>query len=170
MSEGNNSLADLGTTAERILAAFVVALEAQGVDVPGVRFVSPGADLAWDGEQLSVNLLGIDQGGAGVPEGVTMYPTATRFAAQFSVMLIREVPALSEDSRLENMLPSPQEAQAAAERTINDAGGMALASVAVHAQYLVSGPGEDFVVGPVAPFGPQDGLVGTRCLVTLAVN
>jgi hypothetical protein len=140
------------------------------VELPGARFVAPGAQVAWDGEQLTVNLLHIGQGTPGRELANTMPPSATIFFAQFGVNLLRAVPSLSGEGHAEDMLPEPSEQEAAAMITMLDAGALALASVDIHKNHLINAPGEGFAIGPVSPFGPEDGLVGSRCLVTVSLT
>lgn len=162
-----NPLLNLGATARHVLEAYEKTLAARGVEVPEVKFVAPGAEVAWDGEQLSVNFSTIDQGIPGQPFGGTMPPTVTYFAVQFGINLLRVVPGLSGEGDYESMLPTPQEQEAAANTTMNDAAMLTLASVDIHKQHLINDPNEGYAIGPVSSFGPQGNLVGSRCLVTM---
>lgn len=165
-----NPILSLGPTAEKILEAFREALIARGVELPETQFVAPGADIAWEAEQFTVNLISMEQGQPGRAFAGTMVPKTTLFYATFAVNLLREVPGLSGEGHVQDMLPSPEEQQAAAFETINDAAMLALAAADVHGGYKITGPGEGFAVGPVTPFGPEGNLVGSRCLVSVSLT
>lgn len=170
MEQAANALGNLGQTAARVLAAFEGALEAEGVDLPDARFVSPGTDLAWDGEQLTVNVTTIDGGIPGQPQAGTVYPTTSLLSAQFTISLLRVVPSLSGGGTADDMIPDPAELQQSAEEVANDMLCLARAGIQIHGEYKLTSPGDGFEVGPVSSLGPEGHLVGNRMTITISLS
>ncbi len=164
------SLLDLPGAATRILATFTTHLEALGVDVPERRYVAPGTLIPWDGEQLVVNLQQIQQGQPGAEIGTTYVPQATNLQAQFSVSIVRPVPALNADGPLVAMIPDSTQIGEAGTVFMSDAAALVRAALEIHTAYALTGPGEGFVIGPCIPLGPEGGHVGYRMLITLSLS
>lgn len=165
------SLADLPGTAAQILAAFVTQLKAQkGFSLPERRYVAPGSQIVWDGEQFTVALMGIDQGQPGAGFGGSFVPEASNFFVQFSVNLVREVQALQADGPGLGMVPSDGEMDEDGQTSLGDATVLMLAATAIHQAYVITGPGEGMVIGPLQPLGPEGGLVATRLLLSLSLT
>lgn len=160
---------NLGATAQSILGAFGEQLEAQGVTLPDRRYVAPGQGIPWDGEQFVVVLQYVQQGQPGRPMAQSFMPGSESFTAQFAVAIVRGVPALSGEGPLGPQIPSDQELGEAGAAAMDDAQALTEAGVAVHANSTVTGLGMGFVVGPVAPVGPDGGLAGHRLLIDLSL-
>lgn len=127
------------------------------------RYVSPGNGVAWDGEQVTVNLVEISQGKVGRPSQLPTGPQAVTYYATFAVMVVRAVPV--NDGIV---APDPLDLNAAGQQGMLDAALLTLASSKIHADYTLTRSGEDFVVGPVSTLGPEGGMAGT--VLRLEVN
>lgn len=162
-------LRDLGGEAARLLELFVEQLTALEVAVPETRYVSPGSIPAWDGEQLTVNILRVEQGQPGVPQGGTMFRAV--FFATFGISIIREVPALYGDGQPGvAMIPNPADLQVAGSASFDDAAALILAATAIHESYVYGDPQEGFEIGPVTSLGPQGGLAGQQIQLAITVS
>jgi hypothetical protein len=173
-------LADLGGAAEKILAAFVAQLEAQGVELPERQYRAPGSQIVWDGEQLTVRLLGLHQGQPGAEIGFGMHPAAVNVNAQFAADLVRAVPGstLGLDGSLDELLPSAEQIDPEGAVLLADASALLKAATAISlADYDSTGtaygvvfPGESMVVGPLQTVGPEGGMAATRLTISLTAD
>ena len=172
------SLTDLPGTAEKLLAAFVAQLEAQDVELPERRYRAPGSMIVWDGEQMTVALMGIDQGQPGVVIAQSMVASALSLSAQFSINLVRQVTGLQADKPFSASIPDEDVMDGDGVVMLGDAAALIRAASEIHAQdsntggkaFGVISPGESFVIGPLQPLGPEGGLAGTRLLISLSVD
>lgn len=163
------SLRDLGGAAAQLLQLFSEQLIVAGVELPEIQYVAPGSIPAWDGEMLIVNLLRLEQGQPGAPQGGTMFRAT--YSAQFAVSLIRVIPALFNDGPVGNaMIPSAEDLGEAGVGSFDDAGALILAATAIHEGFLFTDPGEGFEVGPCSAIGPQGGLSGHQILISTSVS
>ncbi|HWF25174.1 MAG TPA: hypothetical protein VG275_06995 [Solirubrobacteraceae bacterium] len=164
------SLTDLSGFAARVLSAFDAQLAQQGVSLPSRQYVTPGSMVPWDGEQLTVSLMGIDQGRPGGTVTTSIVPQATIFYASFSVNLIRAIPTINTEGFSAGETPTAEDLGASGGQLLDDAAQLVLAASAFHQAYLLSDPGVDFVVGPLSPVGPEGGLAGSRMLLSLSLS
>jgi hypothetical protein len=170
-------LKGLGATAKQILTAFETQLAAQGVDLPPTKYVASGSQLAWDGPQLNIMLMGLHRGQPAAPVLTTVHPYTLVWAAQFGIHLVREVPVISGEGTLEAMLPPEAELNASGEEVIDDAEALAEAAEAIHLASLqgnslvaITGPGEGFAVGEISPMSVAGGLVATRLTLMVSLS
>ena len=165
------SINDLGATAEAILNAFATQLELQGVELPKVQYVAPGSMIAWDAPSLTVALETITQGQPGAPFGQTyQIGTVTELSASFGILLIREIPALTSEGSLDDMIPSQFVLDTAGQSILGDAANLVKAAIAIHDKYLITSPGEGFVIGPITPLGPQGGMAGHKLNLEISLS
>lgn len=164
------SLANLGATAEQLLAGFAKQLAGQNIDLPARQYVAPGQAIPWDGEQLGVNLQSIDQGQPGIAFTGTYVPQATNLFATFAVWIVRVIPALSGEGTLEEMVPDAAELDQAGQAAMSDAAALVHAALALHTNYMLTGPGEGFEIGACSPVGPEGGLSGHRLLLAISLT
>jgi hypothetical protein len=167
------SLANLGATARLILDQFIVAyrqLAPPGTYLPDRRYVAPGSGIPWDGEQLTVNLITIDNGQPGAPQSQPEAPYGVTFYATFGVCLVREVPGLSLEGGAAQMTPDAREIGNAGVDLINDATLMIEAGHLMHAEYVLTNPGIPYVTGPVMTVGPEGLLAGNLLRITLQLT
>ncbi len=165
------SLADLPGAAQSILEAYASQLAAQGVVLPERQFVAAGSDLVWDGEQLSVNLVSIAQGQPGAGWGGGYFPpSAVQYHASWVINLVRVTSALNVDAPFaEGMVPSAEQLNAAGANAVSDAQAMIMATSAIAVGYMVTGPGETFVMSALQTVGPEGGMAATRLLLEIAL-
>jgi hypothetical protein len=155
--------------AQNTLTLFIAQLEAQDVEVPVRRYLSPGVLPAWDGEQLAVNRQLGSQGKPGAPYEGTFIPGAENLQAQLAVSLVREVPTLSGGGQVEAMVPEPQELTEAGEQALTDAQALLDAAIAIHEASTLTDLGKGFAINGVLPMGPQGGLAANRLLLTMSL-
>lgn len=164
------SLQALGSYAESLLEAFATQLVAFGVTPPAEQYVGAGSLVAWDGEHLAVTLVSIDQGQPGAPYSGTFQPgVVTTLAAQFTVEILREVPALAGEGGLAQMVPSQEALDAAGQISMNDAAGLVQAAIAIHDDSTMTPSGTGFAIGACTSLGPDGGLAGHRLVVTVSL-
>lgn len=165
------SLRDLPATAAEILALFKAQLIEQGVKVPGRQYVGPGSEMVWDGEQLTVNLMGIAQGmpAQGTPQ--SFVPQAVHYFASFSVNLVREVTTINTEGSTAGVeVPTPAQLTVDSTKLLADASALILAAQAIHQQYLMTSPQEGFAVEGLQPIMNEGGLGANRMLLSLTVD
>lgn len=164
------SLKTLPADAEKLLSLFVQQLKTLGITVPDRVYVTPGSMLAWDGEQLTVTLMGIDQGKPGVAQTQTMHPSTRILYASFAVNLMRAVSTLNDMAPLDGAVPDAATLDAEGQTLVGDAAALILAADAIHASGKFVQVGVDFAVGPLQPVGPEGGLSGSRLLVSVSLS
>lgn len=164
-------MATIVAIATALVPDFGSQLEAQGIELPDRQYFSPGQIPAWDGEQLVGNLIGLAQGGAGMNMAQTMHPAAVRYAASFSIALLRAIPIVqAEPGPFEYAVPTDEAINGAGLQFAADFEAMLKACQAIHAQYLIAYPGMDFEVGPVQTVGPDGGLAGPKVNLTVSIG
>lgn len=165
------SLQNLAGGANQIWAAFATELEALGVILPERQYRAAGSMIVWDGEQFTVALMGIDQGDPGVAQGTTFIPpSAAHFHAAWSVNLVRTITTMASEGFVDMEIPTAAEQDADGVSLMGDAAALLLAAQAVHESGAVTDPGQGFVIGPLAPLGPEGGLAANRLLITLSLS
>lgn len=164
------ALPTLGADATQILAAYVNELTLLGVKVPSRQLVAIGQIPVWDGAQLTVNLLGIDQGQPGRPFGGTYQPpSASVVAARFSVSLIREIPVVKGGPRAARV-PDAATMTTFGAQIIQDAAALVQASIAIHQAASITSQGQGFEVGPCVPVVPDGGLAGSVITINVSLS
>lgn len=164
------SLQALPAVAEQLLSLFAAQLTSQGVTLPERRYVAPGSQIVFDGEQMTVCLMGMAQGQPGQGYGQTMVPEALTIWASFSVNLVREVSVVNTEGFAAMEIPTMAEQDADGQAAIGDAQALILAASAVHRSYALTGPGEGFVIDGLQPIGPEGGLVANRLLISVSLS
>jgi hypothetical protein len=170
-------LKDLGATATQILIAFEKQLTSQGVELPPTKYTAAGSQLAWDGPQLNILLMGLHRGQPGQPLQTTVHPYGLVWAAQFGIHIVRTAPVISGEGTLEATLPQEKELNESGEEIISDAAALAEAAEAIHLASLqrnspiaITGPGDGFAIGEVSPMSVAGGLVATRLTLTVSLS
>jgi hypothetical protein len=164
-------LRDLPGSAQRVLDAFVLQLETQGLSLPERRYVAPGTIDVWDGEQMVVYLAHILQGEPGVPTMATPIPPQARHLhGQWAIVLVRAVAIMEREGPVAGQIPGPESLAEGGAATMADAAELVMAAAALHARYALTAPGQGFSIDGCTPEGPQGGLVGTRLLISLSLH
>jgi len=161
---------DLGAVAARILARFAERLAAMDVDLPERQYVAPGSQVPWDGEQFVVHLMQLESGHPGSPTAIPGLPRAANIAVQFGVALVREVPALTGEVPLGEMIPDAAALGAAGAALIADASALMQVAIEIGEGYEIVDPGMGWLVGPAVTLGPEGGLAASRILLTMSVS
>ena len=164
------SLANLPQTAQLLLSLFEAQLTKQGVKIPERVYVPPGALPVWDGEQLTVSLMGIGQGQPAAQEPQSFIPQAVNYYATFSVNLVRAITMISTEGFITGEIPTAAQMGADGAVLLADAAALIQATSAVHTAYTLTTPGEGFAMEGLMPIGPAGGLAGMRVLLSFSVN
>lgn len=165
------SLLDLPGAGRLMLAAFAAQLAAQGVALPDRQYLAPGSLIVWDGEQLTVCLMSIDQGDPGMTIASTFIPpTAAHYQAAFSVNLVRKVAVINTEGFAGVEIPTAAQLDVDGGALVADAAALILAGQAIHEAGTLTDGGQGCVIGPLAPLGPAGGLAGSRLLITLSLS
>lgn len=166
-------MASITAIGSALVADFVNQLELQGVSLPERQHFAPGQIPAMDGEQLVGNLVGVMQGQPGGGFGGT-FPAGgapATFSATYSVALLREIPVVQGDGgMLDYVIPASADINTAGVGSLEDAEALLKACQAIHRQYLVTGRGMGFEVGPLQTIGPEGGLAGPKILLTVSIG
>lgn len=160
-------LSDLAGVASRILTVFNDQLEAQKVPLPASVYVHAGTEAAWDGEQLTSGLVGVQQGAPGMPVAFSQQPLALNFYAEFHVLLLRQVTTLQEGPV---MVPPTDDLAHDGDRQMKDVQALIRAFSQIALGHLLVDPGEGLVMAGCRPVGPQGGLAGSEILLHLTVR
>ena len=149
-----------------LLAAIKATFAVMGVRLPERVGLVPGGSVAFDSDQLTVNLEGITRGVPGRPDGQWETPASTIQYVQFDVYLLREV-ATVKDGLPGGDTTAPTVSQLSNDfsRLAADAANLWAAIVAIHASYALAPAGAPFVYGPLLPVGPEGALSGCRVSV-----
>lgn len=168
------SLADLPAVLERALDLFSSQLLGQGVEIPERRYVQAGSMPVWDGEQMTVGLMGIAQGQPGHGYAGTFIPEALNLYATLFVLVIRPVASIQDDGTAEMEIPTAQEQDEDGKSLAADAQALVLAASNIHRASMtgqgLTGPGEGFSIDGLQPLGPEGGMAGNRLLLSISLS
>ena len=139
-----------------LLSAVVTQLTAQGAVVPAAQCLVPGGLVAFDTEQLTVNLLRIPQGYPAQAQSTFHLPALTTFNYEFAVYLLRKVKTLTAGGKP----PAPAALTTDFGMLATDMEQMVNAMIAIAAQELVVPTQIPFTWGPPTTIGPEGGLAG----------
>jgi hypothetical protein len=147
---------DLFVLGKQLLDLTVEQLTNLGTVVPDRQYVAPGADVAFDCEQITVRLTRIIANFQGADN---VYPMQThkkqRKTAEFFVTLVRCVPTLNEDGSA----PSVAIMNQATMITANDAMNLRIAVENIEHQHLLVPRNVPTTVGTLSSLGPLGGMV-----------
>ena len=148
-----------------LLAAVLAELEAtEGWTAPSrVGFV-PGAVLAFDGDQLTVNWLSLGQSQPGVGQQTAVHPAQVLLFYAFDVTLLRKVKTVTGQGK-QGGIPTPEALAVDADTIMDDGTALLDALLAIHAGYTLVPPNVPFKYGDVNSVGPEGGLSGVRVQV-----
>lgn len=152
--------------AARVLAVAAAGLGDAGRHVPARVLVAPGADPAWDCEQLTVQVVRPSVQGVPGQEGILGRPVGLPRFVELRVELVRETPPAGATINGEPQPPAADALQACAQELLDDADALraALTPAAVVGD---AGAGRSVYVAPVQLNGPAGGLVSASVLVQL---
>lgn len=163
------SLADLSSTAGRILTLFAAQLEELGVELPERQHVAPGQIPAWDGEQLCVNLMTVSQGQPGAPVSMPFRPSAVNFHAMFGVSIVRWVHTIDGEGPVDLIAPTSEQIGEDSARALLDASSLIQAASNIGLAESLVDNGEGLVY-EIRTLGPDGGLAAHQLMLTLSVD
>ena len=135
-----------------------VLVNEYGVELPEIVAVMPGGLIAYDGPQLTVNLVSITAGIPGVTKTQGDHPSLLQQFYEFNVMLLRSTPVVGDNGT--SAIPDVTDLTANAQALLADAPALWATIVTIHANYLLVEPGVPFAYGPLHALGPDGGLAG----------
>lgn len=143
----------------------VAQLTAQGVEMPSRVGLVPGGMVAFDGDQLTINLTGITRGFPGRPDGTALNPTLTKMFYDWDITLIRTVSTVSGQGP-DGGIPTQEDLTADFDNLVPDAVALWNALIAIHVEALIVPINVDFMYGPMTTIGPEGDMAGVRMPVS----
>lgn len=155
---------DLYSTATSLLDLVTQQLTSLGVVIPERVYVAPGADIAFDCEQLTVNLSRIISNfqGADTPYPVQQHKIL-RKSAEYSITLCRCVPTLNDNGTA----PSTEALGDAANITMLDMVSLRRAIETIEHQHLLVPRNVPVSLGQAQALGPQGGIASAQIMYTV---
>ena len=139
-----------------LLSAVVSQLEANGVALPSRVGLVPGGLVAFDDDQLTINLLRIPQGLPAQAVSTYHHPAATTYNYEFAVYLLRNVKSLTAAAKA----PTPTALANDFDLLATDMEQMVNAMSMIAAQGSVVPVMIPFTWGPPTTVGPEGKLAG----------
>lgn len=159
---------DIYTLGETLLQLVVDQFAELGFGLPDVKYVAPGASVAFDTDQITVNATSIDLGTPGATDGLDL-PHTESFYVTFLVCIVRNTPMGDLDG---GSPPSVDDLQASAQDNMNDLGGLTQALTNIRNAPMPNGLVDAaFMMSftTATPIGPEGGVVavGSSVMVSL---
>lgn len=141
-----------------LLSRVAVELTAAGVALPLLRYVAPASIVAYDDEQLTINVSNLFPGRPGnnaVSIGSDSF--TGEHTAEFQIALVRLTPTMND----QGMPPDPAVISANALLQIGDMQAVhrAMLNIRYAAQWVDGN--RPFYISGCRPYGPEGGVVGT---------
>lgn len=150
---------DPAAAAQDLLDRVVAYFDEVGVELPPVQYVAPGATVAFDGPQVTVNIVRIERG---QPGGATdQFVQLKLWFAEFQVIIIRATPTIQENGDP----PSVVDLNLSSKENITDLRTLAEAIDAILASYEWQPRGSAIEAGPATPLGPDGGIVAAMITI-----
>lgn len=157
---------DIKGAGRTLLSTLEAVLTQMGIELPDLRGVVPGALVAFDGAQLTVNFVNITRGVGPTPDPGYMEPQSLVQWYNFEINFLREVASLQQDGGgsvdINNAIPSMDELGTDYDTLAVDAAALWAALVTIHANALIVPINIPFLYGPLGSVGPEGGLAGSR--------
>jgi hypothetical protein len=159
---------DLNELLQTVFDGVVDRLQQRQIEVPDRQYISAGSAVAYDMEQLTVNLNRVTGGRPG-GEDVVQYNPFRVYMAEVQVTLLRKAPMIG----TRGLLPSVEAEEASALIQVADMAALTeiLGEMAQDGS-LYQNPalrGIPVAVGATMPYGPQGGIVGSVVVVSVQV-
>ena len=146
----------------RMLDVLGAQLEVQGCDMPQRVCMLPGSNVAYDADQLTINLVAIGPGQPGEAATRAFHPGQLIQTVEWEVNLLRKVRVQTDGAPGHPQPPSPSVLTKDFVKTATDAQYLWAALATIHAQGLINPVNIPFFYGPLRPVGPEAGLAGSR--------
>lgn len=154
---------DLGALAQTLLDQLKDQLVLQGITLPEMVYLAPGAEVAFDCEQLTVHLTRIISNYSGTDTPFPQPHATLMNSAEFYATMVRCVPVVSDDG-------SPPEAAdqtAAAQVLMRDARAIKRGMEMLQQKHLVVPRNVPVTIGPLNTVGPSGGFAAVTCSYTV---
>jgi hypothetical protein len=136
-----------------------------GSPVPDRAYISSGNAVAYDMEQLTVNLNRISGGQPGL-EDVNQFVSFAVFFAEVQITLLRNAP-MARMAGNRPKLPSTDDEQSAAAVQVTDMMALTQALQDMRSDGSLTNQGVPVSIGPTMPYGPSGGIVGSLAVVAV---
>lgn len=146
--------------ASDLLTNVVSGMTALGSTLPTVQYVAPGAVVAYDGEQITTNILRLYAGSPGA-ESAFEYGQFITMTAELQVVIVRYTPALQDAIGGAPVAPSAADMQASAQQMLQDVQNLTQTLVNIISTNALGTRGMPTKVGPVTTEGPEGEVVAT---------
>lgn len=140
----------------------LVAILSTSIELPDIVGLVPGSEPAYDGEQFTVNYIGITRGIDPQAAPQPVQPQAMQQFFQFEVNLLRAIPALQLTNTRAAAIPGIALQSDAFDLLADDAAALWEAIVSIHASFSIVPANVPFTYGPAISLIPQGGLSGNR--------
>ena len=152
--------------AVKLLGLVADGLTQQGITVPDRQYISPGADLVFDCEQLTVRMTRIIPGTQGTDSPV---PAVThrklRKSVELFVTLVRCVPTMHNDGSP----PTVAEYEPATQVLFNDAIALRITVEDIEHKHLLVPPNVPASVGQLSTVGPLGGFAANEMMYSVEI-
>lgn len=153
---------DIRAAAHVVLDTYVSELKATGLVLPQRQGITPGGQLAFDGEQFTVTFIGLTRGQPAYPQTIAAQPTQVLWFYEFELVILRKMTVPTGRGTHGGIPSSAELAADFDDLTAPDAMALIEASQAIHAGYLIVPPNVPFAYGPLNSIGPEGTLAGSR--------
>lgn len=155
---------DAYQAAEDLLTFVVQDMTAQGVTLPTVQYVAPGSNIAYDGPQVTTNIVRIFAGNPGSQDPFEQ--TFVFFSVELQVVIVRNTPTLEEiGGRVK--VPSTTQLKTSAQEMLADVTALTQTLINCKQRNILCSAAMPAIVGPIATEGPEGGVVATVGLFTM---
>jgi hypothetical protein len=142
-----------------LLTNTVNQMKLLGAELPSLQYVAPGLTVAYDGDQVTANVLRVFAGSPGAEDATSPQHFAF-MSVEMAIVIVRTVPALQDGIAGEAIIPTPDELDDAAQLVLSDVTYLGQAFMNIQDQNLLGTRGMP-VSYYVQPDGPEGGVAGT---------
>jgi hypothetical protein len=154
---------DLQTVAQALLDNVIQQLTEMDIAVPGITCLAPGNEVAFDCEQLTVNLSRIISNFQTQDTTFPTYAAQMMSSAEFYITLVRCIPTIDDSGRM----PSPQSQSDAAGVIMRDSRALKRGLEKIKQQHLVVPRNVPETVGELRTIGPSGGFAASTVMYTV---
>lgn len=143
---------------QNLLTQVVEQMTSLGSTLPTTQYVAPGQTVAYDGEQVTANILRVFAGHPGAEDAVE-YAGFVYTSIEMMVVIVRDSPTLQDVLGGDPAAPSAAALQANAQLMAADVQNLTQALVNIRDSNVLGTGGMPVHIGPVMTVGPEGGVV-----------
>lgn len=152
---------------QTLLTQVTTRMTAYGSTLPTVQYVAPGQTVAYDGEQVTTNVLRVFAGRPGAEDPVEYSSGFIYMSVEMMVVIVRETPMLEDGVGGAAVIPNPTAIQANAQLMLQDAQNLVQSLIDIVEQKALGNYGMPVTIGPVTTVGPEGGVVAVTGTLTM---